>query len=177
MHMKTNKISKLPLFVKILIPVLAFALLASAIIFYLFYGADPTKDYNPKYPLNDSGQSVSNTPESNSSDQPSKNPVSTNDKTSEDTPVVPTGSIAIAELEQSSGYVNARAVVSNFTAAQCVYSFVAENSRPVVREQQGDCSGVSISQNEFDKIGTYTLTVTAYNSAGKVEAKKDIYVR
>lgn len=175
--MKTNRISKLPLPVKILVPTLFLVLLASAVAIYLFYRADPTKDYSPKYPLNDSGQAASNTPEPSNSDQSSKSPVSTNDKTSEDTPIVPSGSITIAELEQASGYVNARAAVSNFTTTQCVYSFVAENSRPVVREQQGGCSGVSISQNEFDKIGNYTLTVTAYNSAGKVEAKKDIYVR
>ena len=98
-------------------------------------------------------------------------------KTNEEIPASSTGALTIATLEQSDGYVNARAEVSNFTPQQCVYSFKIEGGKPVIREQTGSCVSISIPEVEFDRIGVYTLTVTAYAGDEKVTATKEIDVQ
>lgn len=98
-------------------------------------------------------------------------------KTNEDISSSQSGSITIQSFEQKDGSVNVRAETSNFNALKCVYSFTADGGKPVVKEQAGGCSALSIPQNEFDMIGKYTLTVTAYSANEKVTISKEIVVQ
>ena len=147
----------------------------SVVYFAFFTDRDPTADYTPQYP-----QSVSNddgSAENNPDGSTKKTPIVQTDQTSEDIPVSPSGAVEIANLNQKDGYVNALAKITNFSTTKCVYLFESEGARPIAREQLGGCSGISIPEVEFEKIGTYTLTVTAYNNSSKITAKRDIVVR
>jgi hypothetical protein len=98
-------------------------------------------------------------------------------KTSEDIHSSQVGTINIVSFDQSGGYVNVRAEVTGFATEQCVYSFEIADGKPVVREQSGSCSLISIPQSEFDRIGVYTLTVTAYSGDEKLTVSKEINVQ
>jgi len=162
-----------------IILVIVGVVIIAAVAFWLITSRhDPTSQYHPKYstPSASSGGSSVSTPQvendSKNSDQ------TASDTTSQQVPVAPSGSVAIVDLSQADGYINAKATVSGFTTTQCVYTFTAQDARPVIRQINGDCTGVSIPQGEFELIGTYTLTVTAYNgTTEKVTASKDISVQ
>ena len=175
--MKTNKSSSKRFVVLSIIAVIATAL-GIFLYFYYPYLTNPVKGYEPMYPVSTTTQTVVNPQKTQSTDTPTKaDPNAGSNTTSQDVPVAASGSIQITELEQTNGYVNARAEVANFTTAKCVYQFIASDSRPVIKEQTGSCGGLSVSQNEFDKIGTYTLTVIAYSATDKIQTQKDIYIK
>ena len=152
----------------------AFILLIVAICIYYFLVSKPksTIPQQSQYPVSSSssGDSSSNTTVKEPSNTANTTP-------SEDIPQSPAGSVAITNLNQQNGYVNALAEVSAFTPSQCVYTFTSEGSKPVTREQKGGCSGVSILEDEFDKVGTYTLTVSVYGNNQKLTTSKDIYIK
>ncbi len=158
-----------------LVVVVGLVLLALFGVWYFFYyPQDPTRSYKPQYPQ----ASSSDERPASTTQQPTKEsgtPLDT--RVSEDVPVASQGLIDIADLNQKDGFVNARAQVSGFSVVKCVYQFESTGARPVIREQSGGCSGVSIPQVEFEKIGTYTLTVTTYGDTDKLSASKDILVR
>ncbi len=129
---------------------------------------DPTDSYTPVYPVETSNQSTAKDKDSIASD---------NTTTAEDVPKSVSGSIVIDDLNQKNGYVNIKATVSNFTPTQCVYSFTINGGKPVIKEQTGTCTGLSISQEEFDRIGTYTVTATAYSSSEKITATQTIEIK
>ena len=141
---------------------------------------DPTNKYSPKYAVQSSkDQSSSSGGTSQSVKDPGSDSATTS-VTSDQVPAAASGSISIVDLEQANGYINAKASVTNFPTTQCVYSFTATNdaNNPIVRQLDGQCDGVSISQVEFQYLGTYTLTVTAYNgTTEKISATKDINVQ
>lgn len=148
------------------------AVVAIGVVLYYLVSSNQSatpNPYQPEYP-----DSVV-TPPNNENE--TKNPNSVDEQTSDEVPPSQVGSITITNLNQKSGYVNALATTSNFTPTQCVYSFSSNGSKPVVREQSGGCTGISIPEGEFDKIGTYTLTVTAYGGGEKLTASADIYVK
>ena len=155
--------------------IVAAILLVGALLYYFLIfrpNYDPTTSYQPEYP-----ESVSNNPQQpsdNTDKQPTPNETG---QPSEEVPVANSGSVTVTNLNQKDGYVNALATVTNFVVSQCVYSFSSEGSRPVVREQTGGCGGISVPQDEFDKIGDYTLTVSVYGSGEKLTATKEIYVQ
>ena len=165
--MVDNK-SKKRTYAFILITVL---LIIGAVLAYYFYkNQDPTKDYKPMYdtstnaePQQSSGDSVKDN--TSQSDLPT---------TSEDVAEATSGSITIVNLNQADGFVNAKAEVNNFTTSTCVYQFSSEGARPVTREIQGQCDGISIPQAEFEKIGNYTLLVTAYSNDQKLSSTPQI---
>lgn len=147
---------------------------------FLLRDKDPTNSYHPKYTISSSAGQNEGT---GGSDQATgdKNPTedSTNTNvTSEQVPVSSSGSVTIVDLEQKDGYINAKASVSGFTTTKCVYSFTADEADPVVKTTAGSCDGISIPEVEFQYLGTYTLTVTAYNNTTeKITTMKDIDVR
>lgn len=98
-------------------------------------------------------------------------------QSSDEIPTSQAGSITITSLEQSGGYVHVRVDTMDFAVKQCVYSFKISDGKPVVREQSGGCEPVSIPEGEFDRIGVYTLTVTAYGSNQKISTSQNIDVR
>lgn len=144
------------------------------IVLYVFF-TNQSSERTPEYPTTDSNNSSTGT----SNEDSTKSPSSSNETStpSDEIPVSEAGAVTITNLNQKSGYVNVLATVSNFTPTQCVYTFTSEGSKPVTRAQDGSCSGVSIPQEEFDKIGTYTLTVSVYGQGEKLTATKDIYVQ
>jgi hypothetical protein len=99
------------------------------------------------------------------------------DKTSNDFQVNTSGSISITTLDQTNGIVSAQATVSNFSPQQCVYTFTIQDGKPVIRETNNECTRVSIPQGEFDRIGLYKLTVTAYSGSEKLTTSKDIDIK
>jgi cytoskeletal protein RodZ len=174
--------SKSHLFRLILLLVIALLIIIGLVWFFLLRDKDPTKGYHPKYTVSSSEDQSktsggsSQTTESGNKNSDSGSPAT--DVTSEQVPIASSGSIIIDDLEQKAGYINAKATVSGFTTTQCVYSFAAEDAKPVVRQIDGTCQGISIPQGEFELIGTYTLTVTAYNGTSqKISVTKDINVQ
>lgn len=170
---KSTKISK------VLWVTIPLTIVAGLFVWYFVFKSSGITTPQPKYPIVEgkADRNTEDTQQTDTNNKEVKSNVPADTKTSQEVPAATTGAIVITEVEQSNGYVNAKAATSNFSSSQCVYSFVAPDSRPVVKEQPGNCSGISVSQNEFDKIGTYTLTVTAYGESGKLEAKKEIYIR
>ena len=142
-----------------------------ALYYYLVYlpNYDPTSNYRPVYPVDKTETASKESSKSAATPESSR--------TSEEVPTTSVGSITINELYQKDGYVNVKAVVSNFSATSCVYSFVIDSGKPVVKEHNGTCAGLSISQDEFDKIGTYTITATAYSASEKLTATGTIDIR
>lgn len=174
---KTKSYPKSPTIVLVFLMVL---LLGVAVWWFIFRNTDPAKSYQPQYPEsvktelkqgdNKSATAADDYKNSDNTSTPSS-------ETSNQVPLAKTGNIEIKNLNQKDGFVNVLATVSNFETNKCVYIFNATDSRPVVREISGNCSGVSIPQVEFEMIGTYTLTATAYSGSEKITATKDIDVK
>lgn len=141
--------------------------------------APPTSDYKPKYQLSsESDNKISE--KTNPDDKSSSSNSSSNtglSQTSEEVAVSPSGSVSIVDLSQESGFVNVLARTSGFSPIKCVYQFESEGARPVIRETNPSCNGISIPQVEFEKIGTYNLTVTVYDSSSKISTSKDVDIR
>ena len=162
----------------IILAIVLLVITAFAVWWFMFREVDPTKNYKPKYDTPTTNQ-ITQTDAKNAQDADDyKNSTETpSTQTSDQVPVSQAGSIVITDLDQADGYVNALATVTNFTPTKCVYSFTSPDARPVVRELTGNCTGISIPQVEFEFIGTYTLTVTAYSGTDKVTATKDISIQ
>lgn len=160
---------------KVIIFVIAAILLAvSLVVVYkiFFKNEDPTTSFRPEYPQSLQEQKDDLPTDSNKT--PSQS--STLPQTTEEIPIAQAGQVTISNLNQKDGFINALAVVDNFSATSCVYFFSSEGARPIVREQSGSCAGVSIPQVEFDKIGDYTLTVTVYDGSQRITTTKMIKV-
>ncbi len=99
-----------------------------------------------------------------------------NDAPAEDIPASTVGGITITQLDQVGGIVRATATVTDFKTQKCVYSFTIDGGKPVVREQTGDCTALTVAQDYFDRIGRYTLTVTAYSDSDKLTTSQEINV-
>ena len=170
--------SKKPLLITIILIVI---LLIGSVIWYFFIRrTDPTKSYRPQYPssVKTETKQSSNTNATAADDYKNSDTSSTPSlETSNQVPTAKTGTIDITNLNQKDGFVNALAVVSNFETSKCVYSFTTPDARPVVREVAGSCTGVSIPQVEFEMIGTYTLTATAYSGSEKITTTKGIDIK
>lgn len=172
MKIKTKNNSKKILVITLLGALLVVGLVAA--FFFIKYADDQKATQNRLGDIaSDSQGDVKN--DEGKTSNPSTNPQS-NDTPSDKIPVNTSGSIDIAYLNQSDGAVHAKAVVTNFSTEKCVYSFTADGSKPVVREQTGDCKELSVAQDYFDKIGRYNLTVTAYSSNDKLLISREIDV-
>lgn len=99
------------------------------------------------------------------------------DKTTDEVPTNKTGLITITSFNQKNGTVSARATTTNFDTKECIYSFTTDGGKPVIKEQTGNCAAISLSQDLFDKIGTYTLTVTAYSNDEKITTTREVDIR
>lgn len=156
-------------------------IVASVIIWALFIRhTDPTKQYSPRYTVQPSKSQSGNSVGASQSDKDPGSDNTTTSVTSDQIPSAASGSINIVDLEQANGYINAKASVSNFTTTQCVYSFTTANNanNPIIRQLDSQCDGVSIPEVQFQYLGTYTLTVTAYNGTSeKISTTKDIDVQ
>lgn len=167
---KPRKKSK-KLFLIILI-LIAISIAGVMTYFWLFRQSPQNTTINPLDALVSDDRDGAN----NIKDNPSPPTEATGNMPAEDIPLNATGSIVINQLDQKNGMVRANASVSNFNTERCVYSFTAEDSKPVVREQAGNCSELTVPQDYFDKIGRYTLTVTAYSSNDKLTISQEIDV-
>ena len=157
----------------IVLTLLALLIVAGVAAYYFVKNQDPTKNYKPMY---DTSTSKDSTQTDNDSvkDNPSQSNLPT---TSEEVPSATEGSIKIVQLNQADGYINAKAETANFSTQTCVYQFSSEGARPITRELEGNCAGISIPQAEFEKIGTYTLVVTAYGSDKKISSTQTLNVQ
>lgn len=161
----------------ILIGAATLVLIAAIIVFLVFKEDTPPASPDAKYPVTQNNANAPTNPNTDTSTTTDK-PIQGNIVAQPDDQIsiAQEGGIVISELGQSDGYVNAKASVTNFTLAKCVYSFSNPDARPVVRETVKDCSGISIPEVEFEILGTYTLTVTAYGENDKLIATKDIII-
>lgn len=168
---KQNRLKK-----PLVISVVMIMLLVLGFIIYnlLFIPKDPTSSYSPQYP---DSTSIENTPSGNNTHDTTKVANPQGEQIAEDVPVASGGSVNILDFNQQNGFVNALAKVNAFTPIKCVYLFESEGTRPVVRELSGDCTGISIPQVEFEKIGKYVLTVTAYSDSEKLSTSKELSIR
>lgn len=150
-------------------------LAAGAGIAYIYIlGQDPTKNYTPKYEVKSSKNSSSSTSESDAEKEGVN--IDSLPNTTDQVPASSEGTIDIVDLNQATGFVNAKASTANFVATKCVYQFTSDGAKPVVRESE-NCNAISVPQADFEKIGTYSLTVTAYNANMKlVSSPKEVYV-
>lgn len=139
----------------------------------------PTDYYSPKYDIETTDKNTSdNTKTASIANQNNdKDKYTETNQISEQVPASQSGSISVSDLSQENGFINVMASTSNFSVEKCVYQFNSEGARPVTRETQGTCSGVSIPQVEFEKIGKYTLTVTAYDAQSKISTAKEIDIK
>lgn len=169
MFMKNKKGLQKPIFALILVVVL---LLTAVIYAVFFYPWDPTTTYTPEYP-----ESITSQQDTTSTNQDKQHIANIPSTTSEEVPASVIGKIMISNLQQKNGFVNALATISDFDVKTCVYSFTSDGAKPVVKEQTNGCSGISIPQVEFEKIGLYTLTVTAYSPEQKISAIKEISIQ
>ena len=168
--MKLKNQNKRKLYVLLAAGAIALIVVGASVYYFVFAKVKPVPEQS-QYPL-------STSPDTSNTDTNDKQPSKATDTTpNEDIPVSSAGSVTITNLNQQNGYVNALAEVAAFTPTQCVYTFSSEGSKPVTREQQGNCSGVSIFKDEFDKVGTYTLTVSVYGNNQKLTTSKDIDIR
>lgn len=171
MMIKNKKTINKPLIIGVAIAVLIVAGLF--IYFFFFASKDPTDNYRPEYPVTQN-DSESNNP--NNTDTVKVLEAQPSPQTSDSIPVSDSGLVSISSLNQRDGFVNALADVQNFSASKCVYMFESDGAKPVIREQSGSCSGISIPQVEFEKIGKYKLTVTVYDGDSKISTSGEINV-
>lgn len=165
---KSSGISK-----RLLVGLIAALLIAAAAGLYYYKTAQkPTDTYDPQFPVSGSTKQ----PQPNVKQGSKENPI-TLPETTENTPTSSNGTITIEDLNQRDGFVNVNVTTANYSTARCVYQFTSEGARPVIKEFQGSCQATSIPQVEFEKIGIYTFTATAYNATEKITVTRDIDVR
>ena len=172
MFLRKDKKNKRRLF---FIVILAIVLIGAGVAAYFIFtnSNDPTKSYKPEYDISKNNDD----PQSEEGKKESVKDTPQDDRTNEEIPVAPQGTVSITDLNQRDGYVNVAATTANFETQKCVYSFISEGARPVTREQSGNCQATSIPQAEFDKIGSYTLHVTAYDTTSKITASQTINIQ
>lgn len=98
--------------------------------------------------------------------------------TTDTVPTSDTASVVITGFAQSGGQVRATAAISGGQADKCVFTYTAQDSRPVVKQvsaSNNSCSS-SISEVEFDMIGARNLNVTAYIGSTKTEVNKSVTI-
>lgn len=154
----------------ILIASLAVLALIFGVIFYLQWKNMPTTSNS-----SDSNQADKNNQQTSKLKDSSLAPSSIPDE-AESVPQNTAATVTITQLSQLDGEVTASATVANMDVIQCVYSFTSEGARPVVRETRDSCQPISIPAIEFEKIGTYKLTVTVYDSSSKISSSQDINI-
>lgn len=158
----------------VIVSIVVLTLIIGFASYWALRSRNPTKDYQPRY---------STTSEKESTERKSKKEKNVASSSplppkAQDVPLANAGTVSIVELDQSAGFINAKAFVEGFAPQICVYTFLSEGARPITREVQGDCIGISIPQAEFEKIGTYTLTVSVYDAAKKLDSSpKEINVK
>lgn len=150
----------------------AFIVLLSAVAVYYILKPSPSPDRQVDQRYTTGEEDLNNNAPAKTTTDPKSSLPSDN----ESIPSNNTASISIDELSQSNGQITAKASTVDITVSNCVYNFTSEGARPVVRETKGGCNTISIPSVEFEKIGTYTLTVTAYDEATRISTTKKINV-
>lgn len=172
MKIKNQKKSKKALFISLAVLIIILAGIAT---YVLLTKKNPQTETSTNNVVN-TAQDSNNT--DSSSDSYKETPTTDDSTTTSDNiPASTAGSLKITKLVQEGDYISALAVATDFQSTQCVYTFTSENSKPVVRQTTGSCTEVTIPAGEFDKIGTYTLTVVVYDGTNKLTESKDIYVQ
>lgn len=91
-----------------------------------------------------------------------------------------TASLEIIEKSSGANGVRVTARATGITPARCQFSFSSPESRPVVKETAAKgvtCGPLEIAAVEFDKIGEWNISVTAYNSEQRVVAEGTLIVQ
>lgn len=145
---------------------------AAASLYYYKTIQKPTDTYDPQFPVSGSTKQPQSTVKQDTKENPTALP-----EVTENTPTSSNGTITIQDLNQRDGFVNVNVNTASFSTARCVYQFTSEGARPIIKEFQGNCQATSIPQVEFEKIGTYTFTATAYNATEKITVTRDIDIR
>ena len=156
----------------VIISVLTVVLIATAV-GALFYSTRPSEQPSssaPGIPAGEQG-TINPTKEQDLNSTPPE------DKTDEEIQPSKEGAVVISGYGQSGGVITASATVTDFQTVKCVYLFESSGAKPVVKETANGCDTVSINEVVFDKVGTYTLTVTAYSANEKIVAAQEVQVK
>lgn len=164
---------KRPISKKGLLPLLGLAVVFVAIVGLWAIGNNKN---TPQFPASVNSSDTKPNPNTNDGDADVKTD-SVSDQTTDNIESSASGRILIETLNQTHGYVNVKATVEQFKVNKCVYEFTSDGARPVIRETPDDCQGISINQMEFEKIGPYLLTVTAYGETGKLTDSQTINIK
>jgi len=99
--------------------------------------------------------------------------------TTDQVPTTSDGKITIDSFSQANGMVNASATAIGSAAGTCVFTFTTADSKPVTASSSSGsnqtCS-TSISEVEFNKVGSWNLNVTFYVNGGKIEASREVTI-
>lgn len=105
------------------------------------------------------------------------------DKTSDQIPTSTNLTATISLFSQADHMVNAAATINTSQAGTCVISFTTDGSKPVSKTVDSTNTGnsqqcsVSINEVEFDKLGTWNLSIIFYTSDNtKVEASREVTI-
>lgn len=100
-------------------------------------------------------------------------------KTTDQVPQSTDVSVQINTLSQKDGVVTYRAAATGATTGTCSAVFTNELGKPVTRTAEtadGQCSA-AIPEQEFDALGTWTLTVRFYSNNTQATANKTIEIK
>lgn len=162
-----------------LLLVLAIAVLVG--LFYMFYinKTDDTVDPNSTDPTIETTKT-----KSKNSELPLDSDDIPRDATSDQIPSNPQLSVSISNFSQANGEVKAEALINGSSGdGTCVFNFSTPEGKPVVKELASSTTGneqlcsLTLTEVEFDKIGTWELTVTFYKDGAKSVASKNVEVR
>lgn len=106
---------------------------------------------------------------------------SKNVDTTQTTDQIPTSTgvlVSIKNLSHENGTVSYTADVTGATTGTCSAVFTSQMGKPVTRTtdtSSGVCSA-SISEAEFDALGTWTLSLRFYSNNTQANASKDVVI-
>lgn len=89
-------------------------------------------------------------------------------------------SMTITETTSNTSGVRVASVVAGFAPTRCIFSFNSPDSRPVVKETDAtgqSCGPLEVRSVEFDKIGEWDISITAYSLAQRVVAEGRVSVQ
>lgn len=109
-----------------------------------------------------------------------------NDKlTNEQTTTIPdktdeSAKLSISDISSDENSVTITANAINIMPTRCSFTFTSSDSRPVVRDvpaQSQTCGPITVSYLDFDKPGSWTVSITAYNPGSRTTTQDTVEVK
>ena len=97
--------------------------------------------------------------------------------------ITPSYSVEITEVKQEGGYVSVESVVDSDTEGTCAFSFTSEGARPITKTEPSTGSegpqycNLRAPEVEFEKIGSWSVTVRFNTGNSTAETTKNVEIR